>query len=106
MIRAFRYEMRHVTNEPWYADMISSLQLLPRFQSAWTAVDQEQPPASAARSLVPLCLIIPGAGPLRFHLSSEPFLRDARFRIISYFPADPATMRRCTAWAEQFGQLS
>jgi len=98
LVRAFRYEMRHVGAEPWYADLLASLLRIPRFQAAWSAVEREPAPASATRSLVPLCLDTP-AGLLRFRLSSEPFLRDARFRIISYFPADPATMAHCAAWA-------
>jgi len=26
-------------------------------------------------------------------------VRDARFRLVYYFPADPATMQQCAAWA-------
>lgn len=57
--------------------------------------------ASAARALIPVRLRVPGAGLLSFHLSSEPFARDARFRVIYYFPADPETMRWCAAWASE-----
>ncbi len=41
----------------------------------------------------------PHAGLLQFRLSSEHFVRDARFRLVYYFPADPATMHQCTTWA-------
>ena len=62
-------------------------------------MEREPALVSAARALVPVRLAVPGAGLLQFRLSSEPFARDARFRVIYYFPADPATMRRCAAWA-------
>jgi hypothetical protein len=42
---------------------------------------------------------MPGVGTLEFRLASEHFVRDARFRLVYYFPADPATMQQCTAWA-------
>ena len=48
---------------------------------------------------VPLTFDVPGIGRLRFRLSAEPFLRDSRFRILYYFPADPATMQQCAAWS-------
>jgi hypothetical protein len=38
---------------------------------------------------------------LQFRLSAERFTRDARFRIIYFFPADVPTMQQCTAWAAQ-----
>jgi len=71
----------------------------PRFRQAWAVVVREPPPAGAARALLPVRLAVPGAGILQFRLSSEPFTRDARFRVVYYFPADPTTMRRCAAWA-------
>jgi hypothetical protein len=40
-----------------------------------------------------------GVGRLEFRLVAEPFIRDARFRLIYFVPADPATMRQCAAWA-------
>lgn len=99
MIRALRYEMEQFHGEPWYAAVLARLDELPRFRHYWGVVRREPAPASAARGLVPLRLAVPGAGVLQFRLASETFVRDARFRLIDLFPADPATMRRCAAWA-------
>lgn len=99
LIRAMRYEMQLFGAEPWYTDLLAELQALPRFRHYWGVVEREPPPASAARALTPVRLAIPGVGLLQFQLSSEPFIRDARFRAIYLFPADPDTMRHCAAWA-------
>ena len=100
LIRALRYEMQRYRAEDWYARMLAELfEALPLFRRYWEQVAREPPSASAARALVPVRLAPPGAGTLLFRLSSEPFVRDARFRVIYYFPADPATMRWCAAWA-------
>jgi transcriptional regulator with XRE-family HTH domain len=99
LVRALRYEMQQFGGEAWYAEVLARLHELPPFREAWAQVEQEPPPASAARALVPVRLIVPPAGKLQFHLSSERFTRDARFRMIYYFPADPATMRWCAALA-------
>ena len=100
LIRALRYEMHPFHAEGWYSRMYADLlDTLPRFRRYWDQVAREPPSASAARALVPVRLAAPGVGVLEFRLSSEPFVRDARFRVIYYFPADPATMRQCAAWA-------
>lgn len=99
LIRALRAETEFVRGEPWYAAMLTDLMTLPRFRHYWDRVEREQQPASAARALVPVHLIVPGAGPLAFRLASEHFTRDARFRFVYYFPANLATMRQCEAWA-------
>ena len=99
LIRALRYEMQQFRTEPWYPELLARLQDLPRFRHSWAAVEREPAPVSAARALVPVRLAVPGAGVLEFRLSSERFTRDARFRLVYYFPADPATLRRCAAWA-------
>jgi hypothetical protein len=101
LIRALRYEMEQFRTEAWYAALLARLQDLPRFRDAWAAVEREPAPASAARALVPVRLAVPGAGVLEFRLSSERFTRDTRFRLVYYFPADPATMRRCAEWAAE-----
>lgn len=102
IVRALRYEMQQFHNEPWYADILSTLQNdTPLFNRYWTLVEQETPPASAARAVVPLRLSAPHTGPLEFRLSSERFTRDSRFRLVYYFPADPETMRRCAEWASE-----
>ena len=98
LVRALRYEMQPYLGEPWCADVFARLWELPRFRRAWTAVEREPPAAGAARALVPVRLTVSGAGVLQFRLMSERFTRDARFRLIYYIPADPATMHRCEAW--------
>jgi transcriptional regulator with XRE-family HTH domain len=102
-IRALRYEMQQFRTEPWYATVLARLNELPRFRHYWALGEQEPAPASAARALVPVRLAVPGVGILQFRLASEPFVRDARFRMIHFFPADPATMRQCAAWVDQNG---
>lgn len=101
MIRAFRSEMQLFHYEEWYPPLIEELRQLPDFRFWWEAVEQEPAVASAARALVPLGITAPAAGPLRFRLSSEHFVRDARFRIVYLFPADPTTMRHCAGWAAE-----
>ena len=61
--------------------------------------EPEPPPIVSARVLVPVKLNIPGVGLLQFRLAAEPLVRDARFRLIYFLPADPPTMRQCAAWA-------
>jgi transcriptional regulator with XRE-family HTH domain len=100
LIRALRYELQRFGNEPWIAEMLAEMcATLPRFRQEWSRAAGEPPPISAARVLVPLRLAVPGVGRLQFRLVSEPFVRDTRFRLIYYVPADPATMRQCAAWA-------
>ena len=100
LIRALRYEMQRFRGEAWYARMLAELlEQVPDFRRYWDRVAREPPSASAARALVPIRLAAPCAGVLQFHLASEPFVQDVRFRIIYYFPADLPTMRQCAAWA-------
>jgi transcriptional regulator with XRE-family HTH domain len=100
LIRAMRYEIERFRSEPWLAEMLARVQAeLPRFREYWTRAEQEPAPISAARILVPVRLAVPGVGLLQFRLVSEPFVRDTRFRLIYYVPADASTMRQCAAWA-------
>ena len=100
IVRALRYEMQQFRTEAWYGALLAGLMDdLPRFRHYWAEVEREPAPVSAARALVPVRLAVPGAGVLQFRLSAEPFTRDARFRVVYYFPADPATMRQCAEWA-------
>lgn len=100
LIRALRWEMQRFSSEPWLAAALAELQAtLPRFRALWERAAAEPIPISAARVLAPVALAVPGAGRLTFRLVSEPLVRDARFRLLYYLPADPATMRRCAAWA-------
>jgi transcriptional regulator with XRE-family HTH domain len=100
MIRALRYELSLLHGEEWYAAWMARFQAQPRFRHYWNLVEQEPEPASAARALVPVRLAVPRAGLLQFRLATEPFTRDARFRLVYFFPADADTMRRCAAWAD------
>jgi transcriptional regulator with XRE-family HTH domain len=99
LITALRYEIRQIGPAPWHAEMIERLRLIPAFRNVWDAESSTPLPVSAARALVPLTFDVPGVGRLRFRLSAEPFLRDSRFRILYYFPADPATMQQGAAWS-------
>jgi hypothetical protein len=98
LIRAMRYEMERYRAEPWCAAVVADLLRLPRFRHYWEIVERAPPSASATRALVPVRLILPQTGELRFRLSSESFTRDTRFRLVYFFPADPATMRQCAVW--------
>jgi transcriptional regulator with XRE-family HTH domain len=100
LIRAMRYEMRPFAAEPWYAEVLAELMARPRFRRYSELVEREAAPAGAARALVPVRLVVPEAGMLQFRLAAEPFTRDARFRIVYHFPADPATIRQCAAWGD------
>jgi transcriptional regulator with XRE-family HTH domain len=97
LVRAFRYEMQQFSTEPWYATVFTELWDLPRFRRTWRRVEREPSPAGATRALVPVRLVLPDTGALQFRLSSERFTRDTRFRLIYFFPADPATIHWCAA---------
>jgi hypothetical protein len=100
LIRAMRYEIERFRSEPWLTEMLAQMQSeLPRFRQYWTLAEGEPAPISAARVLAPVRLAVPGSGLLQFRLVSEPLVRDTRFRLIYYLPADPPTMRQCAAWA-------
>lgn len=103
LIRAMRYEMRPFAAQTWYAEALAELMALPRFRHYCEVVDREPTPAGAARALVPVRLTVPGAGELQFRLAAEAFTRDARFRIVYYFPADATTIRQCAAWRDGDG---
>lgn len=99
LIRAFRYEMSRFQMEPWHGEVVDRLLMLDSFRTWWGIVEGEEAPASAARAVMPLTLQVPGSGQLSFRLSAEPFIRDARFRIVYYFPSDTRTMRVCDGWS-------
>ncbi len=101
LIRALRYEAFHLGSGEWYEGMLAGLMDIPRFRQYWEAVEREPEVIGAARALVPVRLSVPGVGLLQFRLSSEPFSRDPRFRVIYYLPADIATMRRCASWVAE-----
>jgi transcriptional regulator with XRE-family HTH domain len=100
LVRVLRYEIARYRQEPWLVEMLAKLQVdLPRFREEWTRAEPEPPPIVSARVLVPVKLAIPGVGLLQFRLAAEPLVRDTRFRLIYFLPADPPTMRQCAAWA-------
>jgi transcriptional regulator with XRE-family HTH domain len=101
MVHALQHEMQLFGNETWHHTLIHRLgQELPLFKHYW---EQRHSTSYviAARALVPVQLALPGAGRLQFRLSTERFTRDARFRIVYFFPGDPATMQQCAAWARE-----
>ena len=93
MIHAFRHERAQFHEEAWCQALIDRLLELPRFQEYRQRAEQSTPPPTAARALIPLRLSARDAGLLRFRLASEPFTRDARFRVIYYFPDNLPTMQ-------------
>jgi len=100
--RAMRVEIQRFRTEARAAELIASHTAgIPRFRAIWEAVQSAPATASAERALVPVRHRVPDAGLLSVHLSSEPFARDARCRVISFFPAEPRTMRQCAAWADR-----
>ena len=99
LIRALRHEALQFGTEGWYDEWLAALLALPRFRRYWTQVAGEREGVSAARAVVPVRLAAPGFGAAQFRLATEPFTRDARFRLVYLFPADAATMRHCAAWA-------
>lgn len=101
LIRAFRSEMQPYHVEPWYSLVHERLLAFPRFRHHWDQIEQEIAPVSSARALVPVRLNVPGVGSMQFRLSAEYLVRDARFRLIYFFPADLATMQRCATWASE-----
>ena len=104
LVRALRYEIERFRSEHWLTEMLTEMQAtLPCFREYWMRAEQEPAPISAARVLTPVRLAVPGVGLLQFRLVSEPFVRDARFRLIYFVPADPTTMRRCASWAANEG---
>lgn len=102
LVRVLRYEIVRYRQEPWLVAMLAKLQTdLPRFHDEWARAEPEPPPIVSARVLVPVKLNIPGVGLLQFRLAAEPLVRDARFRLIYFLPADPPTMRQCASWAAE-----
>jgi hypothetical protein len=100
LVRALRYEYQRFQPEPWIAETLAEMTAqLPQFRQAWEQAAELPAPISAARVLLPVKLAVPGVGLLQFRLVSEPFVRDTRFRLIYFVPADAATMRQCAAWA-------
>ena len=98
-IRALKGEMRLFGHEDWYADLLKELRQLPFFDQFWTQANNSVSYAVAARPLVQIGLKPPGCGVLHFRLSSEPFIRDARFRLVYFLPADEAALQQCAAWS-------
>jgi hypothetical protein len=102
LVRAMHYETEQFSAEPWIRPLIDGLERLPRFREASALVASEQPPerrgVTSSRAWAPVRLTVPGLGLLQFRLSSERFGRDARFRAVYLFPADPATMAACASW--------
>jgi len=106
LIRAFRSEMEPNRSEPWYSALLDRLLSLPRFGEFWERIEQESSPVSSARALVPVRLKVADVGEMQFRLSAEHLVRDARFRLIYFFPSDLRTMQQCADWASASGRTS
>ena len=96
LIVALRYELRRFREEPWTRELVAHLRKILRFERYWQRTAAQPPALGAARALLPLRLNPTGDQILSFRLSSEPFIDDDRFRVVYYFPDDPATMARLT----------
>ena len=101
LIRAFRSEMEPYRAETWYPPLLERLLALPRFRQIWDRIERESAPVSSARALVPVRLNVPAVGEMQYRLSAEHLVRDARFRLIYFFPSDLRTMQQCADWASQ-----
>ena len=102
MVRAARFERQQLHAGPWYEAILNELAAeFPQFRTTGRRGGGLPEPVMAARGLVPVKLDVPEAGPLQFRLSAEPFARDPRFRLISFFPADIPAMRWCEAGVRQ-----
>jgi transcriptional regulator with XRE-family HTH domain len=96
MLRAARFEALQFGDPAWYrALMADHAARLPRFRAALSARPPDEAPIISARALVPVRLTIAPGTSCSFRLSAEPFLRDPRFRLVSFFPADEAALRWC-----------
>ena len=93
LVTAFRYEARRFREEPWAQEVVRNMRRIPRFERYWQMTESQPPPLGAARALIPLRLQSTDGKSLSFRLSSEPFIDDARFRVVYYFPDDLETMR-------------
>ena len=72
--------------------LIAEMRAIPLFERYWQATMDRPAVVSAARALLPLALRTRAGQSFSFRLSSEPFVDDARFRIVYYFPDDVPTM--------------
>lgn len=101
VIQAFKFEMRLFQHEDWNQQMLAEIMVkFPLFKIYWERSKQTVGYAVAARPLGLVGLKSPEVGVLRFRLSSEAFIQDARFRLIYYLPADAKTIQQCATWAE------
>ena len=92
LVLAFRYEMQRFRDEPWAREVIAEMRAIPLFERYWQVTMDRPAVVSAARALLPLALRTRAGQSFSFRLSSEPFVDDARFRIVYYFPDDVPTM--------------
>ncbi|NJM08289.1 helix-turn-helix domain-containing protein [Candidatus Gracilibacteria bacterium] len=92
-----QFELRPYLHEAWCQALIDRLRTSsPEFAQLWRETTRA-PRVVGARPLYPLVLKA-SEPPLRFWTIAEPFLRDTRFRLLYYIPADEPTMRQCNQW--------
>lgn len=96
MLRAARFEALQFGDPAWYRELMADhARRLPRFRAAWERQAPDDEPIVSARALMPVRLVAGEGTACSFRLSAEPFLRDPRFRLVYFFPADEAALRWC-----------
>lgn len=96
MLRAARFEGLQLGDPDWYRELMNDhARRFPRFRSALNGVSDDSAPIASARSLAPVRLTNANGDVCSFRLSAEPFVRDPRFRLVYFFPADEAALRWC-----------
>lgn len=101
MLRAARFKALQLGDPEWHRELMAEhVRRLPRFKKALTQQSAGEEPIVSARALVPVRLIAEDGIECAFRLSAEPFLRDPRFRLVYFFPADEVALR----WCEGNGQ--
>lgn len=98
-IRVLHYEMQWFRDADWYGDFIEDMREYTVFDTYWHDPTNESVQIPA-RPLTPLKIELDGEGVAAFRLIAEPFVRDRRFRVIYYLPADVFTMQQCERWLE------
>jgi transcriptional regulator with XRE-family HTH domain len=96
MLRAARFEALQFGDPEWHRElMVDHARRFPRFRTALAQQAAHSEPIVSARALAPVRLVLADGLPRSFRLSAEPFLRDPRFRLLFFFPADEAALRWC-----------
>ena len=96
MLRAARFEALQLGDPEWHRNLMADhARRLPRFRESVQQQSAGEEPIVSARALVPVRLMVGDGIACSFRLSAEPFLRDPRFRLVYFFPADEAALHWC-----------